>query len=72
MAKTYKIEGYLVDANGDDCNLAYIKEILHRSVDLFGNLNVTVSPDWEWDDDCPENKEGCSDEEYERRFKEEV
>lgn len=68
MAKTYKIEGYLVDANGDDENLVDISEVLNRHTDLFGNLNVTISPDWKWDDDCPENFEGCSPEDYARRF----
>ena len=71
MAKTYKIYGYLVDANGDDNNLVDIEEVFNSYTDLFGNLNVTVSPNWEWDDDCPENKKGCSNEEYEKRFKEE-
>lgn len=68
MAKTYKIQGYLVDANGDDANVVDIENIIDRFTDLFGDLGVTVSPDWEWDDDCPENKQGCTIADYERRF----
>lgn len=67
MAKTYKITGYMVDANGDGCNEVDIQAVLERYTDLFGDLNVIISPQWKFDDDCPENMEGCTQSDYEKK-----
>ena len=68
MAKTFKISGYLIDAN-DNYDIEDIKRIIEYHTDMIANLNIIASPEWKWDDDCPENYEGCKAEDYERRFK---
>ena len=68
MAITYRINGYLVDANGDDNNLVDFQHLFERNTDLIGTLDIDNSPEWEWTDDCPENSENCSKEDYSCRF----
>ena len=67
MARTFKITGYLVDAN-DDYDAEDIEGIIERHTDLIANLKIVASLEWKWDDDCPENFKGCTAEDYERRF----
>ena len=67
MARTFKITGYLVDAN-DNYDAEYIEGIFERYTDFIANLKIISSPKWKWDDDCHENFEGCTEEDYERRF----
>ena len=68
MAKTYKINGYIVDPNGDDYNEIDICKLLDRYTDSFYRITTVQSPTWEWDDDCPENHESLTDEMCEKRF----
>ena len=67
MARTFKITGYMVDAN-DDYDEDDLQRIIEGHTDLFGNLKIVASSEWEWGDDCPENYKTCSMEDYERRF----
>jgi hypothetical protein len=67
MARTFKITGYLVDAN-DNYDAEDIERIIEHYTDLIANLKIVSSSEWKWDDDCPENFEGCTEGDYERRF----
>ena len=71
MARTFKVSGYLVDAN-DDYDAEDVQILIEYHTNLIANLKVVASPEWKWDDDCPENFEGCTTEDYERRFKQRV
>lgn len=67
MARTFKISGFLVDAN-DNYDAEDIQRTLERYTDLIPDLKIVVSSEWKWDDNCPENFKGCTTEDYERRF----
>lgn len=71
MARTFKITGYLVDPN-DNYNAEDIQRILERYADLNSDLKIVSSPEWKWDDNCPENFKGCTTEKYEKRFNSDV
>ncbi len=71
MARTYYVSGYIVDTNSSAYS-AGLLSLLSMAGFRFEGLGVLdKSPEWEWDDDCPENNDGgLVPEEYEKRFPE--
>lgn len=78
MAKVYKVEMYIVDANGDYDyldNEEMVEEIEHQvdvRMDVMTRVeSVKSSEEFEWDDDLAINKEAATAEDHEAYFKKE-
>jgi hypothetical protein len=68
MAKIFKINGYLVDPNGD-CTPEDIQAMLDNN-DLGFTEHTTIEErEFEWDDKLPINRVGCPESEYEKYFR---
>lgn len=74
MAKLFKIEGYLCDANDDfyseESLRNYFDNVLDRS-DLFAPtpFKIKMSKDFEWDDSIDLNYMSCTEKDCEKYFK---
>ncbi|AMO25831.1 hypothetical protein Blue_008 [Bacillus phage Deep Blue] len=78
MAKVYKVEMYIVDANGDYDfldNEEMVEEIEHQvdvRMDVMSHVtSVQSSKEFEWDDDLAVNKTNATIEDYEAQLKKE-
>lgn len=78
MAKVYKVEMYIVDANGeyDFVNDEDMKEEIEHQVDVRMDVmslvtSVKSSDEFGWDDDLDINKEGATAEQHEAYLKKE-
>ncbi|WPF70279.1 hypothetical protein BCVP_CDS0251 [Bacillus phage BC-VP] len=78
MAKVYKVEMYIVDANGDYDyldNEDMVEEIEHQvdvRMDVMSRVvSVESSAEFEWDDDLAVNKTNATTEDYEAQLKKE-
>lgn len=76
MAKVYKVEMYIVDANGDYDyldNEDMVEEIEHQvdvRMDVMTRVtSVESSEEFEWDDDLAVNKTNATIEDYEAQLK---
>lgn len=72
MAKVYKVEMYVVDANEEFGDVDHIKPYLedwHRWV-MTDVTGIQESDEFEWEDDLKINKVNASVEDYEEYFKE--
>ncbi|UXQ88895.1 hypothetical protein Thu_35 [Bacillus phage Thurquoise] len=78
MPKVYKVEMYIVDANGDYDfldNEEMVEEIKHQvdvRMDVMSHVtSVQSSKEFEWDDDLSVNKTNATIEDYEAQLKKE-
>ncbi|AXQ67714.1 hypothetical protein KIOSHI_37 [Bacillus phage Kioshi] len=78
MAKVYKVEMYIVDANGEydfASDEAMLEEIEHQvavRMDVMTHVeSVKSSEEFEWDDDLRINYTGATKEDYEAHLKKE-
>lgn len=76
MAKLYKIEGYLCDANGDLKDVedfrSYLDMLINRgyyTVDAPIDFKITESKEFEWNDNIDLNYYGCTEEDCKKYFK---
>ena len=75
MAKLYKIEGYLCDANGDlkdaEDFRSYFHMLINRgyyTLDAPIDFKITESKEFEWNDHIDLNYHGCSEEDCKKYF----
>lgn len=73
MAKLFKIQAYIVDANGEFYTDDRLEDCLVYCTqnDLsLEHLKIQSVDIGEWDDDLPINKINCPEEEFKKYFKE--
>jgi hypothetical protein len=68
MAKIFKINGYLVDPNGD-CTSEDILTMFDNADLGFVELTRMEEREFKWDDSLPINRVGCPESEYEKYFR---
>lgn len=74
MAKIYKLEAYIIDANDeyeDEEQLeSHLDYLLDRGDISLQEININSSEEFEWEDDLRINKTAATKDDYEKYFKE--
>lgn len=69
MANIYKVEMYIVDANGEYGSVEDIECRINCELNCSHEITSINKAGFEWDDNLPINKIGCDKEQYEKYFK---